>query len=117
MQLESTELAHVIVDVMDDRQAADIVLLDIRSVSLISDYFVIATGETRRQLSAVADTVLDAIKTSSGMKPLAVEGAADSGWIVLDYGSVVAHLFGPEEREYYKLEQFWEEATLIVRIQ
>ncbi|MFQ5341666.1 MAG: ribosome silencing factor [Anaerolineae bacterium] len=117
MQLESTELAHVIVDVMDDRQAADIVLLDIRPVSLISDYFVIATGETRRQLSAVADTVLDTVKTSSGMKPLAVEGAADSGWIVLDYGSVVAHLFGPEEREYYKLEQFWEEATLIVRIQ
>ncbi len=102
---------------MDDRQAADIVLLDIRPVSLISDYFVIATGETRRQLSAIADTVLDTVKTSSGMNPLAVEGAADSGWIILDYGSVVAHLFGPEEREYYKLEQFWEEATLIVRIQ
>jgi len=102
---------------MDDRQAADIILLDIRPVSLISDYFVIATGETKRQLSAIADTVLDVVKTSSGMKPLAVEGATDSGWIILDYGSVVAHLFGPEEREYYKLEQFWEEATLIVRIQ
>lgn len=117
MHLESTELARTIVDVMDDRQAVDIVLLDIRSVSLISDFFVIATGETKRQLAAIAETVLDTIKTSSGIKPLAVEGAADSGWIVLDYGGVVAHLFGPEEREYYKLEQFWEQATLIVRIQ
>ncbi|MFQ5593360.1 MAG: ribosome silencing factor [Anaerolineae bacterium] len=116
MQLESTELAQAIVDIMDDRQAADIVLLDIRPVSLISDYFVIATGETKRQLSALADTIRDTVRTTSGIKPLAVEGAADSGWIILDYSGVVAHLFGPEERDYYKLDQLWEEGTLIVRI-
>lgn len=117
MQLESTELAHVIVDVLDDRQAADIVLLDIRPVSLLTDYFVIATGETQRQLSAMSDSVLDAVREISGNKPFAREGTADSGWIVLDYGSVVVHLFAPDEREYYGLEQFWEEATLVVRIQ
>jgi ribosome-associated protein len=102
---------------MDDRQAADIVLLDIRPISLITDYFVIATGETRRQLSAISDTILDTIKKGSGTRPLAVEGTAESGWIILDYGDVVVHLFAPDEREYYKLEQFWEEATLVVRIQ
>ncbi len=117
MQLESTELAHTIVDIMDDRQAADIVMLDIRPISLITDYFVIATGETRRQLSAITDTLLEMVKKSSGSKPLAIEGTPESGWIILDYGGVVVHLFAPEEREYYKLEQLWEEATLVVRIQ
>ena len=117
MQLESTELAHTMVDIMDDRQAADIVMLDIRPISLITDYFVIGTGETRRQLNAVADNIIETIRENSGTKPLAVEGTPDSGWILLDYGSVVVHLFGPEEREYYKLDQFWEEASLIVRIQ
>lgn len=102
---------------MDDRQAADIVMLDIRPISLIADYFVIATGETRRQLSAITDTILETVKKSSGSKPLATEGTPDSGWIILDYGGVVVHLFAPEEREYYKLEQLWEEATLVVRIQ
>ncbi|MFQ5857489.1 MAG: ribosome silencing factor [Anaerolineae bacterium] len=117
VQLESAELAHTIVDTMDDRQAADIVMLDIRSISLITDYFVIGTGETRRQLSAITDSILRTVRENSGNKPLAIEGAPESGWIILDYGDVVVHVFAPEEREYYKLEQFWEEATLVVRIQ
>ncbi len=105
------------VDIMDDRQAADIVMLDIRPISLITDYFVIGTGETRRQLNAIADTIIENIRENSETKPLAVEGAADSGWILLDYGDVVVHLFAPEERDYYKLDQFWEDASLVVRIQ
>jgi ribosome-associated protein len=105
------------VDIMDDRQAADIVMLDIRPISLITDYFVIGTGETHRQLNAIADTIVETVGKRSGTKPLTVEGTADSGWILLDYGGVVVHLFAPEEREYYKLDQFWEEASLVVRIQ
>lgn len=117
VQLESTELAHTIVDVMDDRQADDIVMLDLRPISLIADYFVIATCETRRQLSAITDMILEAVRKNSGNKPHATEGTPEAGWIILDYGDVVVHLFAPEEREYYELEQFWEEATLVVRIQ
>ncbi len=117
MQLESVDLARSMVRVMDDRQAADIVMLDIQPVSLITDYFVIGTGETRRQLTAIADTILESIKKLDGTTPLAVEGTAESGWILLDYGSVVVHLFTPGQREYYKLDQFWEEASLVVRIQ
>lgn len=117
VQLESVDLARSMVRVMDDRQAADIVMLDIQPVSLITDYFVIGTGETRRQLTAIADTILESIKKLDGTTPLAVEGTAESGWILLDYGSVVVHLFTPGQREYYKLDQFWEEASLVVRIQ
>jgi ribosome-associated protein len=117
VQLESTELAHRIVDIMDDRQAADIVMLDIRPVSLITDYFVIGTGETRRQITAVTNSIVETVKKNSGDRPLAIEGTAESGWVILDYGGVVVHLFAPEVREYYDLEQLWEAATLVVRIQ
>jgi ribosome-associated protein len=117
VKLESTELAHTIVDVMDDRQAGDIVMLDIRPISLITDFFVIGTGESRRQLSALVDSIVDAVRDGGAGKPLGIEGAADSGWILLDYGAIVVHLFGPEEREYYQLEKFWDEAALVVRIQ
>lgn len=116
-RLESTELARIIVDIMDDRQAADIVMLDIRPVSLITDYFVIGTGETQRQLTAITDMILERVRETLGSKPLAIEGTAESGWIILDYGNVVVHIFAPEEREYYQLEQFWEDAPLVVRIQ
>lgn len=102
---------------MDDRQAADIVMLDIRPVSLITDYFVIGTGETRRQITALTDAILETMKENAGDKPLATEGTAESGWIILDYGGIVVHIFAPEERDYYQLEQFWEDAALVVRIQ
>lgn len=102
---------------MDDRQAEDIVLLDIRPVSLITDYFVIATGETRRQITAVVESIIEKIRELEGQKPLAVEGTAESGWVVLDYGGVVVHIFAPEERAYYNLEGLWREAPLVVRVQ
>ncbi len=92
-------------------------LLDIRPVSLITDYFVIATGETRRQITAVVETVIEKVRELGGQKPLAVEGTAESGWVVLDYGGVVVHIFAPEERAYYNLEQLWREAPLVVRVQ
>jgi len=102
---------------LDDRQASDIVLLDIRPVSLITDYFVIATGETRRQITAVVESVIEKVQELKGQKPLATEGTAESGWVILDYGGVVVHIFAPEERAYYNLEQLWREAPLVVRVQ
>lgn len=116
VKLESTDLAHIIVDIMDDRQAVDIALLDIRTISIISDYFVIGTGESQRQIQALKDVVIETVKMEHALKPLASEGSAESGWILLDFGDVVAHIFAEEERAYYQLEQLWEEATLVVRI-
>lgn len=99
-----------------NKKGWDIVLLDIRPVSLLADYFVIAAGANERQVKAILEEVL--IKTGEAEeKPLHVEGTPESGWVILDYGSVIVHLFIPSQREYYDLEGLWSDAPLVVRIQ
>jgi ribosome-associated protein len=115
-KLESTELARVAVESIADKKGADIVLLDIRPVSLLADYFVIASGETERQIKALLDAVLERLGEAK-VKPLRVEGLPASGWVILDYGSVIVHLFAPDVRDYYQLERLWSRAALVVRIQ
>ncbi|MFN8472972.1 MAG: ribosome silencing factor [Anaerolineae bacterium] len=112
----AAELAHAIVDILEDRQASDIVLMDLRAVSLLADYFVLASADSRRQIQALIDTTTETLR-KQGIRPLRVEGTPDSGWIILDYGSVVAHLFDPEARAFYKLEQLWKNAPVTLRIQ
>jgi len=85
-------------------------------VASFADYFVIASGQTVRQLEALFDSLNRGL-ADNGVKPLGREGEADSGWVLLDYGSVVVHLFAPEERAYYDLEGLWHAATPVVRIQ
>jgi ribosome-associated protein len=114
--LEPNDLARTIVDIISDKKGEDIVLLDTRSVSFIADYFVIATAESDRQLKAISDDLQKQLKADSTL-PLGVEGKPASGWVLLDYGSVIAHLFSPEMREYYHLERLWSEAPVIVRMQ
>lgn len=111
-----TDLAHAIVDILEDRQASDIVLMDLRAVSLLADYFVVASADSRRQLQALIDTTTETLQKQR-IRPLRVEGTPDSGWVILDYGSVVVHLFDPESRAFYKLEQLWKNAPVVLRIQ
>jgi ribosome-associated protein len=92
------------------------VLLDVRSVSLLADYFIICSADTERQMRAVADDVLER-GVEVGHKPSRVEGSASSGWMVLDYASVVVHVFLPQQRDYYQLEELWSDAPLVVRVQ
>jgi ribosome-associated protein len=114
--LETLELARLIVDAVADKQGEDIVLLDIRPVSLISDYFIISSANTDRQIKAIADEVTARVK-ERGILPLHVEGDAESGWVLLDYGGVIVHLFSPEVRAYYSLEDFWKQAPIVLRMQ
>jgi ribosome-associated protein len=100
---------------LSDKQAEDILLLDIRRVASFADYFVIASGQTVRQIEAILEH-LDQELSQSGVRPMGREGEADSGWVLLDYGDVIVHLFGPEERAYYDLEGLWHAATPVVRI-
>jgi len=92
-------------------------LLDIRRVSLLADYFVICSGASERQVRAIVDEVLEKVKKETGIVPLNVEGGASSGWVLVDYGSVIVHIFAPSLREYYSLEKLWSEATMVVRVQ
>jgi ribosome-associated protein len=115
--IEALNLARRIVDLAADKLASDIVLLDIRGVSLIADYFVIATVGSDRQAAAILNDLGDRLLEEFGRKPLHTEGKPDSGWVLLDFGDVIVHVFSPVERTFYNLEQLWSAATPIVRLQ
>ena len=110
------EVAHRAVEAVSDKQAVDIVLLDARGVCSFTDYFVICSGEAERQIKAIYEEVEHALK-KEGILPHHREGALDSGWLLLDFGDVIVHIFAPFEREYYQLDELWNEAIPLVRIQ
>lgn len=114
--LEALEVARKAVEAASDKQAADIVLLDTGKVCSFADYFVICTGESTPQIKTIYDEVEHVLKRE-GVLPLHHEGAPDSGWLLLDFGDVIIHIFAPSKREYYQLDELWHEATTIVRIQ
>ena len=91
------------------KQAADVTILDVHGLIVITDYFVIASGETDRQLKTILEEVERAVR-DLGEKPVRREGDIDSRWVLLDYIDVVVHVFAREEREYYDLERLWRDA-------
>ena len=117
MTLEPLELARHIADAIAEKKGEDTILLDIRDVSLIADYFIISSVASDRQKRAIVNEITASTKHSLGVRPLHVEGDATSDWILLDYGSVVIHLFSHEARRYYDLEGLWRDGKIIVRIQ
>jgi ribosome-associated protein len=96
----------------EDRKAVDIVALDLRDMIGYTDYFVICTGRTARQTKAIHDAIYEGMKSEHGVLPRRVEGVAGGNWILMDYLDVVVHVFTPEKREYYRLEQLWGEAPV-----
>jgi ribosome-associated protein len=104
------------VEVASEKQANNIVLLDLRELCSFTDYFVICAGESARQISTISDEIEKTLK-KEGVLPHHHEGSTDSGWVLLDYGDVIVHVFGAEERDYYKLDELWQEAKLVLRIQ
>lgn len=114
--MDALEVAQKTVEAASDKQASDIVLLDARGVCSFADYFVICSGESARQLESIHEEVEHVLKRE-GVMPLHFEGTMDSGWLLLDYGDVIVHIFAPAEREFYKLDKLWSEATPLVRIQ
>jgi ribosome-associated protein len=115
-KLEPIDLAHVIVNAITERLGSDIVMLDMQDVSLLADYFIICNADSTPQFKAILDEVEKQAKASGGRR-LRVEGEPSSGWVLLDYGAVVVHVFDPELRAYYNLEELWKQARLIVRVQ
>ncbi len=110
------ELARRVVDLAEDKKAADIVLLEIAHLTTVADYLVLCSGGSERQLAAIADGIVEGLK-ADGTRILAREGEATSHWVLLDVGSVVVHVFAPPEREFYALERLWAEARTILRVQ
>src|SRR5437764_12656003 len=114
--LDPAQLAKAAVDVASDKKASDIMLLDIREVTTIADYFVICSGNNPRQIQAIADAV-DEELGKQGANVLHREGVAETGWVWRDFGDVIVHIFGAREREYYRLERLWNEAKTVVYLQ
>ncbi len=103
-------------EVAGDKQAQDIVLLDTRGICSFADYFVMCSAQSSRQIKAIYDEIVHSLK-SEGVLPHHREGTVDSGWLLLDYGDVIVHVFAAIERDYYQLDELWSKANLVVRIQ
>jgi len=103
-------LAERIAEIASDRKAIDIRVLDLREVLGYTDYFVVCAGNTDRQTKAIHDRIHQGLKNEHGLLPRRVEGLAEARWILMDYLDVVVHVFTPDARDFYRLEQLWGEA-------
>jgi ribosome-associated protein len=108
--LQGEQLVGAIAGYAADKKAIDVVELDLRGVLGYTDYFLVCSGNTGRQAKAIHDGILEGLKREHDTLPRRVEGSAQAGWILMDYLDVVVHIFTPETREFYRLEQLWGEA-------
>lgn len=107
------ELARIAATAADDKKATDIVLLDLSEKSDVCDYFLICTGANRRMVDSIVDEVREKVSKNCGVSPLSCEGRESLNWVLVDYGSVVVHVFSTEAREYYRLERLWGDAPQV----
>ena len=110
------DIARRIVELAEDKKAADIVLLDLTGLTTLADAFVICSGGSERQLDAIADGIVEGMRAEK-VRPIGREGTAASHWVLVDFGAVVVHIFTPPERDYYSLEKHWAEARTVLRVQ
>ena len=113
--LDGLEKARRIADIASEKLATDIVLLDARKICSFADYFVMVSGDSVRQLKAIAEEITHQLK-QEGEYPFHREGTSGSGWILLDYGDVIVHIFSESERQTYKLDEVWREARSVLRM-
>ncbi len=109
-------MARRIVEVAEDKKASDIVLLDVRALTAVTDYFIICSGASERQLGAIADGVAEVLKEELRMLPLGREGGANAHWVLLDLGAAIVHVMATPEREFYQLEKLWADAKVLLHV-
>ena len=113
---ELLDLAHTIVDALEEKKGEDILLLDLAEIASFTSMFVICSGGSERTLKALSNEVRRVVKEKYALRPLQVEGDSASGWMLLDYGSVILHIFSPNLRDYYALEQLWSDGRVVLRM-
>jgi ribosome-associated protein len=109
-------MAHMLVGMLEERQASDIVMLDLRELTPLADYFIICTSESDRQAKAIQEHISEQMRAHN-LRPLSTEGEPGSGWLLLDYNWVVVHIFSPEARTYYRLQEAWKTAPVVLKMQ
>ena len=111
--LTSQEKALIAARAADGKKATAIIIQDVRELAGVTDFFCIVTAANNRQIDAVIDAIQEAELEQAGVKPLGIEGAQAGFWALLDYGDFVVHVFQPEGRDYYRLEEIWNDAPTI----
>ena len=109
-------MARNIANALEEKKGEDILLLDLKGIASFTDYFIICNGTTERMLNALADTLLKDLRKEIKQKGRK-EGEAHEGWLIVDYGDVIVHLFSPDQRDYYRLEELWNEGKVLLRLQ
>ena len=113
MSVTPLELARVAALAADSKKASDVVLLDLSTKTDVCDYFLICSGDNPRQVDAIVDEVREKVSANCGISPLSCEGREGLSWVLVDYGSVVVHVFRRETRDFYRLETLWGDAPRV----
>jgi ribosome-associated protein len=113
--LEANELVHEVVDIIEGKKATNIITLDMRDLTSLADYYVLCDGSSVRQINAIVDELMKELKKAGSWRA-SIEGTPESGWMLIDFGSVVVHIFSPQQRAYYQLEELWQEAPIVMRM-
>lgn len=103
---QSKEMAEMVISALEDKKAADIRIIDISSISILADYFIITNGTNRNQVQALIDNV-EEVMGKAGYEPKQIEGYQSGNWILMDYGDIIVHVFDQENRLFYNLERIW----------
>jgi ribosome-associated protein len=111
-RLDNEDLARRCAEICEDRQARKIMLYDVRGASIITDYYLICSGSSEPHVKAICNQIQRSL-ADEGIRPARIDGASDSRWIVMDYGTVLIHIFHTRLREYYQIEELWDQTRLI----
>ena len=111
--MNSREHALIAARAADEKKASDIVIQDVEKLLVITDYFVLATGQNVRQVLSIVEAVEEALTKEAHIKPISIEGLDEAAWVLLDYGDFIVHVFQPDVREYYRLETLWGDAPIV----
>lgn len=114
--LNTVEISRTIIDTLEDKKGENIVLLDIHEIANFTDHFVICTGSSDRMLDSLADGVVRKVREVHRIHGK-VEGLPSAGWLIVDFGDVVVHLFSPDQRDYYKIEELWSQGKVLLHLQ
>ncbi|GIK63871.1 MAG: ribosomal silencing factor RsfS [Chloroflexota bacterium] len=115
-QMTTLDYARAIVDIISDVKGEDVVLLDLRDVTVITDFFIICTGNSDRQLKAIIEKISQGMKEKHDLRGARIEGNPEGGWVLVDYGDIVVHVFTEDQRDYYDLEGLWSKGKVLLRV-
>jgi ribosome-associated protein len=117
MTEEALNIARTIVSNLEEKKGEDILLLDLIDICSFTDYFILCTGTSERSLKVLAEEVNKILKEKHHLRAHGIEGDAESGWVLMDFGDVILHLFSRNMRAYYQLEELWQEGKILIRVQ